>query len=101
MNKEWFLTMLGFAQRAGKIAAGESAVENFLKRGSIHLMISASDYAEKSVAAWEKQAKMNEIPFYKAEATKSELGQAIGMSARGIVAVMDMKMAEAIMNRIQ
>lgn len=101
MNKEWLLTMLGFAQRAGKIAAGESATENFLKRGKVLLMIVASDYAEKSIIAWEEMAKQNQIPFYKADATKSELGLAIGMSPRGIVAVMDRNMAEAIMNRIQ
>ena len=32
MNKQGILTMLGFVQKAGKLAAGEAAVENFLKK---------------------------------------------------------------------
>jgi len=101
MNKDWLLTMLGFAQKAGKIAAGESAVENFLMRGKVQLLITSSDISESGKNYWAMQAEQNQIPFYNAEATKTELGLAVGMSARVIVAVMDRKMAEAIMNRLQ
>ena len=41
MNKQGVLTMLGFAQKAGKLAAGEAAVENFLKKEKIVFFIVA------------------------------------------------------------
>ena len=101
MNREWLLTMLGFAQKAGKLAAGESAVENFLKRDRIRLMIASMELAEEKKNMWESQAIQHEIPFYQTEATKAELGLAVGMSPRGIIGIMDDKMAEAIMQRLQ
>ena len=39
MNVKGILTLLGFAQKAGKLAAGESAAENFLKKSRMLLYV--------------------------------------------------------------
>ena len=50
---------------------------------------------------WQQQAEFYQIPWITLEATKLELGLAIGLSPRGVVGVLDQNMAEAIMKKMQ
>ena len=101
MNKQGILTLLGFAQKAGKLAAGEAAVENFLKKGRLKLVLLSEELSQNKQADWQKQAETYEIAWVCVDITKIELGTAVGLSPRGIVGVMDQSMAEAIMKKIQ
>ena len=101
MNKQGILTLLGFAQKAGKLAAGEAAVENFLKKGRLKLLLLSGELSQNKQADWQKQAETYEITWVCVDITKIELGTAVGLSPRGIVGVMDQSMAEAIMKKIQ
>ena len=100
MNKQGFLTMLGFAQKAGKLAAGEAAVENFLKKEKVVLLVMSDELSDNRGAYWERQAEFYQVPIVKVEITKLDLGWAIGSSPRGIIGVMDQGMADALQKKI-
>lgn len=99
--KEGILTLLGFAQKAGKLAAGESAVENFLKKGRLLLLVISAELSESRKRFWQQQAQVYQVPWIVLEATKLELGLAIGSSPRGVIGILDRNMAEAIMKKMQ
>ena len=101
MNVKGILTLLGFAQKAGKLAAGESAVENFLKKGRLLLLVISAELSESHKRFWQQQAQVYQVPWIVLEATKLELGLAIGSSPRGVIGILDRNMAEAIMKKMQ
>ena len=101
MNVKGILTLLGFAQKAGKRAAGESAVENFLKKGRLLLLVISAELSESRKRFWQQQAQVYQVPWIVLEATKLELGLAIGSSPRGVIGILDRNMAEAIMKKMQ
>ena len=101
MNIQGILTLLGFAQKAGKLAAGESAVENFLKRGRLALILLSEELSEQRRDFWQRQAQLYGITAITIPATKAEIGLAVGQSPRGIIGIMEVKMAEAVMKKIE
>ena len=100
MNKQGVLTMLGFAQKAKKLAAGEAAVENFLKREKIALLLLSGEATDNRKEFWMKQAEFYGVPIETVEISKLDLGWAIGSSPKTIVGIMDGKMAEAVQKKI-
>ena len=100
MNKQAVLTMLGFAQKAGKLAAGEAAVENFLKKEKIVLLVMSDELSDNRKEYWTKQAEYANVDILTVEISKLDLGWAIGNSPRGIIGIMDQGMAEAIRKKI-
>lgn len=101
MNVKGILTLMGFAQKAGKLAGGDAAVENFLEKDRLALLILSDELSEQRREYWQQQAKLHEIESIKLNATKLEMGLAVGMSPRGIIGIMDRNMAEAIMKKMQ
>lgn len=101
MNVKGILTLLGFAQKAGKLAAGESAVENFLRKGRLLLLVISEELSEPRKLFWQQQAQVYQVPCIVLEATKLELGLAIGLSPRGVIGILERNMAEAIMKKMQ
>ena len=101
MNIQGILTLIGFAQKAGKLAAGESAVGNFLKKGRLALILLSEELSEQRRDVWQKQAQLYEVTAITSPATKVEIGLAVGQSPRGIIGIMDLKMAEAVMKKIE
>ncbi|MDK2823059.1 MAG: hypothetical protein PWQ67_1707 [Clostridia bacterium] len=94
-NKLHVFTMLGFAQKAGKIVSGESAVKAMLNKGQIHLIIMAEDLSENRKKFWSYLALQSRIPV-SIIGTKQELGIAIGLSPRAIIGITDLQMAKSI-----
>ncbi|MBE6113152.1 MAG: L7Ae/L30e/S12e/Gadd45 family protein [Anaerotignum sp.] len=101
MNVKGILTLMGFAQKAGKLAGGDAAVENFLEKDRLALLILSDELSEQRREYWQQQAKLHEIESITLNATKLEMGLAVGMSPRGIIGIMDRNMAEAIMKKMQ
>lgn len=100
MDKQGVLTMLGFAQKAGKVAAGEAQVENFLKKGKIVLLILSDELSDNRKEYWMRQAEYFEVPILTVAIDKLELGWAIGNSPRGIIGVMEKGLADAVRKKI-
>ena len=94
IEEKWLLTMLGFAAKARKAVAGESNVEAALKKGEVELLIVAEDAANKE--HWQRVAAEKNIKIITAS-KQLELGLAMGLSPRAIVAVKDRQMKEAIL----
>lgn len=101
MNKQGILTMLGFAQKAGKLAAGEAAVENFLKKDKIALLVVSEEISENRMTFWQRQAEFYNVPLATVDIEKLDLGWAIGSSPKAVVGIMDQKMAEAVRKKIE
>ena len=98
MDEKWLLTMLGFAAKARKAVAGESNVEAALKKDKVELLIIAVDASAKNKEHWQREKKKKNIPLLSA-AAQTEIGLAMGLSPRAIIAVMDRQMKEAILAR--
>lgn len=96
-------TLLGFAQKAGKLVSGDDSVFAALNKKSLKLIVAAADLSDNSqkkfrqkLASAEAEVKRKtKIEVY-TFGTKVTLGHAIGKSPRGLVAVMDENFAGAI-----
>ena len=96
-------TLLGFAQKAGKLVSGDDSVFASLNKKSLKMIVVAADLSDNSLkkfqqklAAAETDAKRKSKIRVYTFGTKVTLGHAIGKSPRGLVAVMDENFAGAI-----
>ena len=85
---------LGLAQRAGKVAAGDSAAKTALIKGKARLLVVAEDAAD-SVKDELRALAGEEVPllFWP---DKNGLGLIVGKSRRGALALTDEGFARAI-----
>ncbi len=98
-NKEKIMTLLGFAQKAGKLCSGVETVLNKSKKKEASLLILAED-APADVADRMKRTALGEDIPYIVLGRKNELGIAIGRSGRNVVLIMDEGFASAILKNI-
>ncbi len=91
------LTLLGFAQKSGKLATGHEGIIRQVKMKKVALFILANDAPDKRVKDIEILADTNRIPLIR-YGTCEELGRSIGRSVSGGVAVIDPRFAEAILH---
>lgn len=92
-------SLLGFAKKSGSLLSGESAVQTGLKKKNVRLVILAEDLPEKRRSSYQKWCEDDRVSC-RVLGTKEEWGQILGMSERGILAVIDKQMARAIDNLI-
>lgn len=90
------LTLLGFAQAAGKIASGETAVHLALERQKARLVVLAGDAADATKKRIVRLAERLQVPIVMLDTNRDALGLAIGKSPRAAVVVMDAQFARAI-----
>lgn len=96
MNNDKILTMLGFAKKANQLVAGDSNVKDSLfKKNNLCLIILSEDSSENRKNYWQTIANNNQIPF-RIALNKAEIGNAIGMSPRGIIGIKNREMAKQI-----
>lgn len=88
-------SMLGLAQRAGKAASGEVAVEGALKRRKARLLIVAEDASGRTRERLAALAAQVGVPCY-VVGTREELGLALGKGHRAAVAVQSADFANGI-----
>lgn len=89
-------TMLGFAQKAGKIASGENTVEAKMKDKGACLVIVAEDAPDHTKVRMKSLAENYRID-YVIFGEKNRLGQSIGKSPRNVVLVSDKNFAAQIL----
>lgn len=90
-----FCSLLGFAQRAGRVASGEVAVEQAVRHKKAALVIVAADASVNSKEKTEALCMHHSVPTCQA-LTREQLGLAIGRSPRASVAVLDPGFARAL-----
>ena len=92
--------MLGLAQKAGRIASGETAAESALKSEKTYLLIVAADSSDGSRKHWTDMTAYRKIPCVQ-WGTKEELGKAVGKNQRSALAVTDEGFAAQIRKMLQ
>ncbi|MEG1501345.1 MAG: ribosomal L7Ae/L30e/S12e/Gadd45 family protein [Clostridiales bacterium] len=95
-DKEKIGNYLGLAQKAGKIAAGDAAVQAAFKDKKTCLIFLASDAAQKVIDDLAKALEKRSLPVM-IVADKSQLGLWVGKSHRGSLALKDQGFANAIL----
>lgn len=93
------LSMLGIAAKAGRLASGETAVEQAVRKGRAALVILSEDASQNTSKKFYNLCRNTAGPVIVFE-TKESLGRAIGKGERSSIAVLDAALAEAIRERI-
>ncbi|MDD2221631.1 MAG: ribosomal L7Ae/L30e/S12e/Gadd45 family protein [Clostridia bacterium] len=89
---------LGLAQKAGKIAAGDTPVIEALKKNKAKAVFVANDTAAGVIN--ELYNNSSDAQYFRWN-TKSELGRIVGKSPRGCLAVLDEGFYQAILKIIE
>ena len=90
-------TALGFAMKAGRIAAGEVAAEKAVKSGKAKLIAVDKAASDNTKKQWEDAAKFRKLPLVYVE----NMGSAIGKPGKMTAAVTDKNFSEMIQSAAQ
>lgn len=93
--KNKVITLLGFAQKSGKVLSGEYMVLEALKKGKAKIVLLAVDTSENTKKRISDKCSFRNINCYEV-LTKDEMSQAIGKEARVAVAITDNNFAKSI-----
>lgn len=93
------LSLLGMAQKAGKISGGAFQVEQSVKSKKARLVIISEDMSERSAKQYNDMCSYHKVPLVKYGDMES-LGHAIGKEYRAAVAVNDAGFAESLLKLI-
>ena len=77
MQQDRILSMLGLAERAGKVASGQFSTERAVKSQRAFLVIVSTDASENTKKMFRDMCSFYQVPMY-LYATKETLGHAIG-----------------------
>jgi ribosomal protein L7Ae-like RNA K-turn-binding protein len=82
------MSLLGLAQKAGRIISGDQVIEKALRDRKIKLLLIAADAAENTCEKYSHLAEACRIEWHLV-LTKEELGQAVGKQYRAAVGIND------------
>ncbi len=88
MKQDPILSMLGLAQKAGKIVSGEFMTEKAIQTGKACLVLVATDASDNTKSLFRNKCAFYEIPMY-LYGNKGSLAAAIGKEFRACLAVTD------------
>ncbi len=94
-NDEKIISLLGLAQKAGKISSGELSVEKTIKSGKAKLLIIAADCSEATKKSYNDMAAYYGVELYEIF-SKEQLGQCIGKLYRAALAITDIGFTNAV-----
>ena len=92
--------LLGMAQRAGKTASGEFAIQKAIASGKVKALVVAEDASGRFKETMMKEAAAKGIPVYM-RLTKDALGQCLGKEYRAAAAILDEGFAKALEEKLQ
>jgi len=92
--------MLGLCQRAGKVASGDLAAEQALKKGKADLLLLATDASDRTREKFLKLAQQNGVHCY-STGTREELGSALGKAGRAAVVIQSRDFTKGIIGILQ
>ena len=100
MNHDRLTSLLGLAQKAGKLASGESAVEKAVRSGKAVLLIIAGDASGNAKKNFHDLASYYQVACHEG-LSKDELGLATGKPPRAAIAVTDPGFGRSISDALQ
>ncbi len=99
MNEQRAASLIGIAQKAGKIASGEEQTVQAIRNGSAQLVVVASDASDNT-----KKKILDKAAWYKVQTARrwemAELGRMIGKGDRACLALLDPGLAEKIKDHL-
>ena len=93
------LSLLGLAQRSGKIASGEFMVEKAVKEGRAALVIIACHASANTKKKFQNMCTFYHVPVRELS-QKEELGHSIGRSERSSLALTDEGFSKAVLESV-
>ncbi len=100
MKQDRILSMLGLAEKAGRIASGEFSAEKAVKSHKAYLVIVASDASDNTKKMFQNMCSYHRVPCF-IYGTKEELGHYIGKQYRASVAVTEEGFAKSLVSKLQ
>ena len=100
MQQDRILSMLGLAERAGKVASGEFSTERAVKSQRAFLVIVSTDASENTKKMFRDMCSFYQVPMY-LYATKETLGHAIGKQHRASLAVVEEGFANSLIENLK
>ncbi len=79
-------SLLGLCKKAGKIAAGETAAVEAIRRKKAYLVLVAEDASENTKKKFQNSAVYYSVPFV-IYGEKMDLGRAVGEELRAVLVV--------------
>ncbi len=86
-NKRRLLSLLGLCQKAGLLAAGETACESAIRAGKARAVILSGDASENTSKKFSNRCHYYGVPLVILPFTKQEIGRAVGKELRSCAAV--------------
>lgn len=96
---ERLISLLGLAQKAGKVASGELAVEKAVRSGKAKLVLVAEDSSESTKKGYRDISAFYQVTLIE-QCTKEQLGACIGKSERAALAITDDGFCRAVLKHI-
>jgi len=94
------LGLIGLAQKAGKVKAGEYLSMKALKEGMAYLFVIASDTSEKAKARLQSACRVFECQAV-IYGSKEELGHAIGAQSKSVICLTDQGFSKALLKILE
>lgn len=94
MNNKVF-SMLGLAQKAGKLVSGDYTCELLIKSNKCDLVIIANDASDKSKKKFIDMCNFRNVKIFE-YGSKDLLGECIGKENRAIIGIKDKNFASSI-----
>lgn len=99
MNDQKLASLLGLAQKAGKIASGELSVEKAVKSGKARIIIIASDSSDGTKKKYRDMSQYYQVPLHEV-LTKQQLGSCIGKEYRAALTIVDKGFSNAVLKAL-
>ena len=100
MKQDKALSMMGLAQRAGKVVSGEFSTEKAVKTGKAWLVVVAGDSSDNTKKMFTNMCEFYQVPVY-FYSDKEALGHAIGKEFRASLAILDENFSKQIIKHIE
>ncbi len=96
MPQSDYLTLLGLAMRAGKVAYGDESVKEAFYTSHVALILLSSDAGNRTAESFKRLAAKHGVRLLTLPETKQDLGHAIGKGLCAVAAVTNKGFAESI-----
>ncbi len=93
-------SMIGMAQKAGKVVSGEFATEKAVKTGKAFLVIVSDVASDNTKKMFRNMCTFYEVPMY-TYGTKEDLGHSMGKEFRASLAITEEGFAKSIRKRLE
>lgn len=100
MNQNKIFSLLGLAQKAGKVKSGEFATDKSVKEGTAVMVLVGMDASDNTKKMFSNMCEFYEVPIY-FFGTKEQLGHAIGKELRSSLAITDEGFAKSLIKHLE